>query len=167
RLILALAACAYQSRPPAAPPAAQQPTTAPQPAAAAAPADTAPPPDATAPPPAAGTTPTAAPMVPPTVLETRRIKGSKLITPDDMDKHRMAEKGLKRVIATFKLCLAVTGEISSIDLVTSSGIPSYDEKIRRGMSEWRYSPFEINGKPAPVCTQVTFIYNQRSRGLLP
>ena len=27
--------------------------------------------------------------------------------------------------------------------------------------EWRYRPYNVNGKAVPVCTAVTFIYSQR------
>ena len=102
-------------------------------------------------------------MVAPTVLATYRIEGSNMIVPDDEDKVRMVERGLNRVIATTKLCLAASGEPSSVTIVGASGLPSYDEKIRQHISAWRYKPFEINGKPAPVCTTVTIIYNQTRR----
>jgi hypothetical protein len=29
------------------------------------------------------------------------------------------------------------------------------------MRTWTYRPFLVNGKPAPVCTAVTFIYSQK------
>jgi hypothetical protein len=28
-------------------------------------------------------------------------------------------------------------------------------------AEWRYKPYNVNGKPVPVCTAVTFIYSQK------
>ena len=28
-------------------------------------------------------------------------------------------------------------------------------------SEWKYSPYMVNGKAVPVCTAVTFIYSQK------
>jgi len=103
---------------------------------------------------------TDASLVPPSVLEAYRIEGAIGIGPDDVDKSRMVDRGLHRVIATTKLCLSVTGEVSSVETVRSSGLPTYDRKIRKRISEWRYKPFEINGSPAPVCTIVTIIYNQ-------
>lgn len=52
--------------------------------------------------------------------------------------------------------------MSSITQLKSTGFPAYDSKIKREMNVWKYRPFLINGKPAPVCTAVTFIYNQKS-----
>jgi hypothetical protein len=43
----------------------------------------------------------------------------------------------------------------------STGFPAYDETIMsRIRGEWRYRPFQVNGKPVAVCTAVTFIYSQ-------
>lgn len=117
------------------------------------------------PPPAAPLPPTAEPAgaqtVAPAMLEGRRVKGSILIPPDDVDKMKMVERGLTRVINATKLCIGVDGHVASAATLTSSGIPSYDEKIRRRTGEWVYTPYTINGKPAAVCTVVTVVYNQR------
>src|SRR6185295_6823992 len=109
RWLVVLAACGGGSAPPPARPA-PQPSTAPG-------AET----DAT--------------MVEPSVAEARRIEGSKLIPPDDMDKYKMAERGLSRVIATLKLCIGVTGEPSSVTIVKASGLPGYDKKLQSRISE--------------------------------
>jgi hypothetical protein len=99
-------------------------------------------------------------MVAPSILETRRVKGSILIVPDDMDKWKMAERRLTRIMHSSKLCIDVEGHIASVTMLRASGLPSYDKMIHDRIKEWEYSPFEINGKPAPVCTAVTIIYNQ-------
>jgi hypothetical protein len=99
-------------------------------------------------------------VVPVSVLEGRRVKGTVTIQPDDMDKVEMVKRGLTRVMHSSKLCIAVDGHISSVTTLRSSGLPGYDEKIRKAISAWEYSPVHINGKPAPVCTAVTIIYNQ-------
>jgi hypothetical protein len=78
-----------------------------------------------------------------------------------MDKVEMVKRRLTRVVHTSKVCLAVDGHISSVTMLRSSGLPGYDEKIRKQISStWEYSPFQINGKPAPVCTSVSIIYVQ-------
>ena len=144
---IALAACGSQSRPPTVPP--PQP---PAPIAAEAAAETN----------GSGDVPASdAPMVPPSLLEGYRVKGSILVVPDDMDKVELVKRNLTRVVPTSKLCIAADGAIASVTMLKSSGLPTYDTKIRTHMSDWRYKPFEINGKPAPVCTTVTFIYNQQ------
>lgn len=102
-------------------------------------------------------------MVPPNLVEANRIKGSILIPPDDVDKMVMVDRHLSRVIASFKLCLADTGAITSVTLLRSSGLPKYDEKIRSRMKDWQYRPLVVDGKPIPVCTTVTIVYKQVPR----
>jgi hypothetical protein len=53
-------------------------------------------------------------MVEPSALEAYRIEGSIMIPPDDMDKVKMVERNVHRVIATTKVCLSSSGEIASI-----------------------------------------------------
>jgi len=70
--------------------------------------------------------------------------------------------GKDRIIGSFKLCLTVTGAISNVNMLKSTGFPAYDSKIQNKMrSEWRYKPYMVNGKAVPVCTAVTFIYSQK------
>jgi hypothetical protein len=46
-------------------------------------------------------------------------------------------------------------------MVKSTGFPAYDSKISNTIhGEWRYRPYNVNGKAVPVCTAVTFIYSQ-------
>jgi len=46
-------------------------------------------------------------------------------------------------------------------MLKSTGFPAYDSKIQTKIrGEWRYKPYNVNGKAVPVCTAVTFIYNQ-------
>jgi len=100
--------------------------------------------------------------VPPTLLEGSRVAGDKMIVPDDVTKTEIQRSGKDRIIGSFKLCLTVTGAISSITMLKSTGFPAYDNKIQRKMrSEWRYKPYMVNGKAVPVCTAVTFIYSQK------
>ena len=100
-------------------------------------------------------------MVPPSLLEGRRIKGSIMIAPDDEDKIAMIEHGVSRVIYSSKLCIDANGAIASLTMLRSSGFPGYDEKIHKQITTtWQYSPFMINCKPQPICTSVTIIYNQ-------
>ena len=50
---------------------------------------------------------------------------------------------------------------AELNVIKASGFPAYDQKIQREMRNWKYRPFMINGKAAPVCTAVTFIYQQK------
>ena len=96
------------------------------------------------------------------MLEGSRIAGEKNITPDDVTKTEIQRSGKDRLIGSFKLCITVGGEISNVNMLKSTGFPAYDQKIQGKIrGEWRYRPFMVNGKAAPVCTAVTFIYMQK------
>jgi hypothetical protein len=99
--------------------------------------------------------------VAPDVVEHRRIAGSFRILPDEAMRIAMFKARKSRVVAMFTVCLSATGAITEIRQDRKSDLPDYDDKIQRVIREtWRYRPFEVNGKPAPICTAVTFIYSQ-------
>ena len=116
--------------------------------------------DATPPPPPPPPPPAPPSNVPPTLLEGYRIAGTKLIPPDDATKTNITRSGVSKIVGSFKLCVDVTGTVSSVNLLKSTGFSDYDAKLQREMRTWRYRPYEIDGKPVPVCTAVTFIYSQ-------
>ena len=116
----------------------------------------APPPPPPPPPP-----PTPPQLVPPTALEASRIAGEKDIRPDTVTATEINRSGKDRVVGSFKICITVGGEISTVNMVKSTGFASYDSKISSTIrGSWRYRPFNVNGKAVPVCTAVTFIYSQ-------
>jgi protein TonB len=116
-----------------------------------------------APPPPPPPPPPAPPQnVPPTMLEGSRIAGEKQIVPDEVTKTEIMRSGKDRVIGSFKLCLTVGGAIQSVNMLKSTGFPSYDNRILSTIrGSWRYKPYNVNGKAVPVCTAVTFIYSQK------
>jgi periplasmic protein TonB len=116
----------------------------------------APPPPPPPPPPAPPAT------VAPTALDANRISGEKLIVPDDVTKTEISRSGKDKLVGTYKLCITLDGNISSVTQLKSTGFGAYDSKIQNTIrGEWRYRPFMVNGKAAPVCTAVTFIYSQK------
>jgi len=52
------------------------------------------------------------------------------------------------------------GTIADVRILKSSGFPDYDQKLNREIRKWRYSPFTVNGQPAPACGMVNFSYRQ-------
>jgi len=101
--------------------------------------------------------------VAPTILEALRIAGDKNILPDDVTKAEIARAqgpGKVKVVGSYKLCINTEGTVTEVKTMRPSRFPAYDEKLVRGMYDWRYTPFLINGQPVPVCTAVTFIYSQ-------
>ena len=96
-------------------------------------------------------------------VRTERIAGEKSIQPDDVTKTEIGRSGKAKIVASFKICLSATGSVNSVTKLKSSGFDAYDAKLQREMkSTWKYRPFMVNGKAAPVCTAVTFIYSQKS-----
>lgn len=91
-------------------------------------------------------------------LEPLRIGGTTLVVPDDVDKIALNGRTLR---GTFKLCLDETGHYEQGELMQSTGVPGYDAKIARTMMAWIYRPYVVDGAVVPVCTAITFIYQQR------
>jgi hypothetical protein len=93
-------------------------------------------------------------------VEAKRISGQKMIHPD-VDTATAIQKQLPghRVVGKFRLCLDDTGAVVSVLPMKSTGYANYDRELMAGMATWRYSPFEIEGTPTSVCTQVMFIYS--------
>ena len=124
----------------------------------------------TAPAPGAGSPPPRGPaparsshaVVAPATLEAERISGNKLIVPDDVEKVDLARSGKSKLVTTYKLCVDPKGVPSAVVMLKGSGLPGYDAKIQAEMRQWRYRPYTVNGQAMPVCTSVTFIYQQRN-----
>jgi hypothetical protein len=111
----------------------------------------------------AGGTPSGPPAgspqsIPPTMLESNRLTGNKNIQPDAATQAAIAKSGKDTVVGSHKLCIDDQGAVSAVNLLKSTGFSDYDTKLAREMKKWTYKPYTINGKAAPVCTAVTFIY---------
>jgi protein TonB len=116
-----------------------------------------------APPPPPPPPPPAPPQnVAPQALDANRVSGEKNIVPDDVTKTEISRSGKDRLIGSYKVCISTEGNIAQVNQLKSTGFTSYDQKIVSTIrGEWRYRPFMVNGKAAPVCTAVTFIYSQK------
>ncbi len=117
--------------------------------------------DAPPPPPPPPPPPAPPQNVPPTLLEGSRIAGEKMIVPNDVTKTEISRSGKDKIVGSYKLCLTVDGNISTISQLKSTGFGAYDAKIQAEMRNWRYRPYMVNGRAVPVCTAVTFIYSQK------
>jgi len=131
---------------------AQRLTTPPRPAAPDAPPVVAQP--------ATSTTTTAPRNVPPTLLEGSRISGEPVILPDETTKNAIRDSGANQVIGSFKLCIDTAGAVTKIVTLKTTGFEPYDKTLIRGMRQWKYRPYNLDGKPVPVCTAITFVYKQ-------
>jgi TonB family protein len=95
--------------------------------------------------------------VPQAHLEPNRLAGSPEIFPDQPDAQDMARRK-QGTVAVLELCLGTDGAPQRITIVRSSGYGAYDLKLATAVADWRYKPYQVAGKPAAVCTSVTFIY---------
>jgi hypothetical protein len=85
-----------------------------------------------------------------------RLTGDQAIPPSD--EVRTAAAGKPLGVAIVKVCLTAEGKIESTKLVKSSGVLVYDAQLQSTIqATWTFEPDAIDGKPAPVCTQVTFL----------
>lgn len=100
-------------------------------------------------------------VVPPQAMEAHRIFGEKLIKPDEDVAKAIQQHGVAQLVGVFKLCIDETGHVTDVTMLRSTRARAYDAKIMRTMKTWVYSPFLNEGRAAPVCTAVTFIYTQR------
>ncbi|MGE0404048.1 MAG: energy transducer TonB [Kofleriaceae bacterium] len=97
--------------------------------------------------------------VPPSHLQL--VAGSKTIIPDDEDKVKIMRAGADGLIGSFMFCFDETGAVNGVRVLDATGLPSYDEKVRRTIATtWKYRPYIFEGKAVGVCTAVTFIYRQ-------
>lgn len=98
--------------------------------------------------------------------EAHRIAGETRISPPDSIKlaikHSSGGAPISRITMGVRLCISSLGGVRDLTLRKTSGSDLYDRLILETMRQWRYRPFEIDGKPTEACTTVTFIYDQRN-----
>ncbi len=99
--------------------------------------------------------------VPSAVLGTlRRTAGEAQIQPPSATRNAMSRAGKSSTKAILLMCLDKSGAVTRKQIVRSSGYAEYDAKLQSGVARWRYEPYRANGKPAAICTQLTFVYHQ-------
>jgi outer membrane biosynthesis protein TonB len=92
----------------------------------------------------------------------KRIAGYSLIYPNNALAKAIDQSGRGKITGNFKFCISTQGRVARVELLASTGFPAYDYGIAKTMLEtWRYSPYLVDGQPAPVCSTVTFIYRIR------
>ena len=94
----------------------------------------------------------------PTMIEPFRIAGETKIIPADTDRVNLPVGA--QVRGRFQLCLDATGKPTSVAVTNTTGIANYDRKIVDRMWSWAFNPIVVDGKPARVCSQVTFLFEQ-------
>ncbi len=96
-----------------------------------------------------------------TAVEGKRIRGQRMVTPDDATKTEIGKRRGIRVVGRFRVCISTEGTVESVLPIQSTGFASYDRRLLAAMNDWVYSPYTVNGTAVPVCTQIIFIYTQR------
>lgn len=86
-----------------------------------------------------------------------RISGDPHIYPDTVTVNEMRRAGLNVLRVAVEVCIAVSGDLTSVSIQRSSGYPAYDEKLARTIARWRYSPRPAS-RPAPACRVLSFKY---------
>jgi hypothetical protein len=95
------------------------------------------------------------------VVDAKRISGERLVKPDVNTAKAISKSQVShRIVGRFRLCLDETGTVISVLPMKSTGYADYDRELMARMATWRYSPFEVDGTPAPVCTTITFVYGR-------
>jgi len=112
--------------------------------------------------------------VTPMALDAFRLRGDRNILPDEATRLAIARAGVTKVTGSYKLCINTSGAVASIRLLQSTRFAAYDRRIEQAILGWTYRPFLSEGKPTPVCTAVTFLYEgspapavDRSRAAAP
>jgi TonB family protein len=70
----------------------------------------------------------------------------------------MLHHGVRSAALSLAYCLDETGQVGSVTLRTSSGLPALDATVIRGVREWKFSPVAFDGRPVRACSDQTFVY---------
>ena len=96
-----------------------------------------------------------------TLVELTLVEGTHLISPDAEDKTRIAKAGSPRIYAAIDVCFNATGTVTSVELLSRSGLPHYDAKLLAAARLWRFEPVVEGGRPIASCSIAKFVYSQR------
>jgi hypothetical protein len=98
-------------------------------------------------------------VVAPSTLEALRVSGQKEVTPDAEELKSLSDRGLSKLITTYKICVDTAGRIAATAMLRPSGIASYDVKVRAALQTWNFRPFLVDSVASSVCTSATFVYD--------
>jgi TonB family protein len=92
------------------------------------------------------------PAVPPAEANARLIKRVDPIYPVAAKEARIGGKLRMAIIIT------ANGDVSSAKLISGYPMPALVQSATNALKQWKYKPFEQNGKPVAVTTQVDVIF---------
>gem|GEM_PF-5632767 len=99
-------------------------------------------------------------IVPSQVLEQQRTHGAARIPPPMSVRVQMVKRGESDIRTAVKMCVDRRGRVMEVRLIKRTGYDEYDQLLLDMTRLWRYRPLLVGGRPAAVCTTVTFIYRQ-------
>ncbi|MGE3547315.1 MAG: TonB family protein, partial [Kofleriaceae bacterium] len=94
----------------------------------------------------------------PSVMDAQWLSGERKIYPSDAVKTQMLRDDRRKSVGLLKVCVDQTGVVSSAGVAKSIGYPAYDDRLVAGALRWRFRPMMVNGRAAPFCGMVTFVY---------
>jgi hypothetical protein len=97
----------------------------------------------------------------PEALQAQRIAGQHRIPPSTGVRLALKKAQLSRLQASIVVCISRLGLIDDVWVIEGSRAPQWDLTLVETARTWRYRPMLVDEQPVPVCTTVTFIYNQR------
>jgi protein TonB len=99
--------------------------------------------------------------VPPQILKGLRTSGETAIHPPRDVFNQMFRDRNHKTSAILKVCISTTGSISLVAVHKSTGYATYDDALVSAARRWTYKPYTADGKPMPVCSVVTFLYQMQ------
>lgn len=101
------------------------------------------------------------PFVSPQILRGLRTRGETAIHPPRDVFNQMFRDRNYKASAILKVCITTTGAIASVAVQKSTGYATYDDALVGAARGWTYRPYTVDGKPMPVCSAVTFLYQMQ------
>jgi TonB family protein len=59
---------------------------------------------------------------------------------------------------TVRLCVDAHGQVTALKMTSPSDCDEYNLQLIRAVRRWRYQPYIVDGRAAPVCSTVEFMY---------
>lgn len=99
--------------------------------------------------------------VAPPMMAALRVRGETQIHPPRTVQTQMLREGNTRVVASIKVCIATSGDVSSVSMIGTTKYPEYDQEIVSTARRWQYRPYTVGGVPTAACSAVSFVYSIR------
>ena len=89
------------------------------------------------------------------LLLGKRVAGDELDSITIREAQRLKKLGSRpgeaSTFTELLLCVDETGKVDRVQLLRSSGLPSYDRRLLGAIATWRFAPLRSRGRPVPAC----------------